>query len=168
MQLKDAFIMSAVDGDNASEVFDSCFEISSNSAGDTKLGQLADHVASWLYSFHKAFDFEYIRGDSILRNFIEVPGGLVGIDLEESHEGDPIEDLGQVCAYIIATRPMFIDAKFDFARAIVAEYEDRSKSDIRLKLPRSVSCALRYYGGFRSDCALMCEWADRIASWSKF
>jgi len=168
LQLENAFVMSHVDGDNASELFDSCFEGACQRAGDVALDQLADRVASWLYSFHKAFDFKLVRGDSILRNFIDAPGMLVGIDLEESHEGDSIEDLGQVCAYVIATRPMFTDAKFDFARMIVARYEDRIKTDIRSKLPGSVSSALRYYGGFRSDCAQMDQWADKISSWDEF
>lgn len=168
LQLENAFVMSHVGGDNASEVFDSSFEGAGQMAGDVALDQLANRFASWLYSFHEAFDFGRVRGDSILRNFIDAPEKLVGIDLEESHEGDPIEDLGQVCAYIIATRPMFVDTKFDFARKLTARYEDRIKDDIRSRLPGSVSCALRYYGGFRSDHVLMNEWADKIATWDQF
>jgi len=80
------------------------------------LVEYADKLADWYGSFHRCFSCPggefLIKGDSILRNFIvRADGSLYGVDFEETAPGDPARDIGQICASILDTDPMFTPAK---------------------------------------------------------
>ncbi|MBN1677545.1 MAG: phosphotransferase [Candidatus Thermoplasmatota archaeon] len=119
-------------------------------------------VVQWLSGFHHANDLRLCRGDCVLHNFMMTAEGVIGIDFEEAHEGDPIEDVGQVMASYLSMRPAFADAKFVVAEHIVSQYMAGSVTDRSEEVPRAISDALRYYGRFREDGALLATWADRI------
>ena len=82
-------------------------------------------LAEWFSKFHTYFkktDKIFIRGDSILRNFI-LTDRIWGVDFEESRCGKPIEDIIGMCASILSTDPMFTDEKLQLCRIFINSYE---------------------------------------------
>ncbi|MBN1677587.1 MAG: phosphotransferase [Candidatus Thermoplasmatota archaeon] len=121
-------------------------------------------VADWLSVFHKAHGLSLCRGDCVLHNFLMTSNGVLGIDFEEAHLGNPIEDLGQVIASFLSMRPAFTDGKMVLARRVVSEYMEGYGPDGNEAVPRAVSDALRHYAQFRPDGDLLNSWADKIGS----
>jgi len=81
-------------------------------------------LAEWFQKFHSYFrkeDTLYIRGDSILRNFI-LTDRIWGVDFEESRKGKPIEDIASMCSSILSTDPMFTNDKFQLCEIFVKSY----------------------------------------------
>lgn len=158
-------LMELVDGESAGSVFDSLWQETSESA-DLVMGR-ADFVRSvsnWLADFHRAFDFSLSRGDSVLKNFIVTRDGLTGIDFEEAVEGDPLNDLGQVCSYVLSTDPMFTDSKFQCAKDISSSYWRDAGMDRSGEISSKVAESLRYYSRFRRDGETLRRWASKIES----
>jgi len=120
-------------------------------------------VTEWLSGFHKAHDMRLCRGDCVLHNFLIASRGVVGVDFEEAHDGNPIEDMGQVIASFLSMRPAFSEGKMEVARRIAAEYLTRTGLEKGDDVPQAVSDALKHYGRFREDGALLNMWAERIA-----
>jgi tRNA A-37 threonylcarbamoyl transferase component Bud32 len=90
-------------------------------------------LASWYASFHfstggsKEGLCPNIKGDSILRNFIYVKGAssrdcLYGVDFEEADQGEPAVDIGEICASILNTDPMFSAYKISLCRETIRAY----------------------------------------------
>ena len=83
-------------------------------------------LAQWLATFHDAFktqDSFRLRGDPSLRNFILKDDTTIwGVDFEESHAGNPVDDAAGLCASILTTDPMFTTEKYDLARHLLASY----------------------------------------------
>ena len=154
-------LMEFVEGDNASVVFDSLWDEDSVDA-ILRRADFVHAVSAWLADFHRAFAFSLCRGDSILKNFIVGPRGLTGIDFEEAVEGDPLNDLGQTCSYVLSTDPMFTDAKFRCAKDIFAGYESLAGTDRSEEFSSKVAESLRYYSRFRRDGETLRAWASRI------
>lgn len=148
-----ALLMEYIESKTVTEIIDS----SSSDAEPTLL-----RVIGWLSDFHHAHGLQLCRGDCVLHNFLVAEEGVVGIDFEEAHEGDPIEDLGQVIASYLSMRPAFLESKFLTAERIASEYMTRSGLGRDRDTPHAVSCALRHYAGFREDGDLLRKWADRI------
>jgi len=148
-----SLVMEYVEGKTAAESVDSD---PADSEG-TLLG-----VIDWLSEYHRAHDQQLCRGDSVLHNFLLARRGVVGIDLEESHGGYPIEDVGQVIASFLSMRPAFTEGKIAMVKNITFEYMARSGLDRAEDVPEAVSDALRFYAGFRADCDLLNAWAERI------
>ena len=91
------------------------------------LPEYADKLARWYASFHRRFSrldgTALLRGDSNLRNFIlREDGYLFGVDFEEAEWGDPARDMGQICASILDTEPMFTPEKAALCRRLIARY----------------------------------------------
>ncbi len=86
-------------------------------------------LAEWFFKFHTYFkeaEKFYIRGDSILRNFI-LTDRIWSVDFEESRYGKPIEDIASMCASILSTDPLFTDEKFQLCRIFIDSYEKSVK-----------------------------------------
>ncbi len=146
-----AIIMSIIEGKSAHETID-------QSPEDT-----IDKVAEWLVKFHKAFDWKIARGDCILKNFL-IGEKAYGIDFEESHECDPITDVGQACASLLASGEKFSSSRFELARLLCARYILHSEKDEREKLPHAIADGLRHYAPYRQDGNQMMVWASKIES----
>lgn len=89
--------------------------------------EYVDKLARWLASFHRCFrrpdGSTLLRGDANLRNFILHPDGtLHGVDLEEAAPGDPWKEIGQICASILDTAPMFTPEKAALCCRLIARY----------------------------------------------
>ena len=84
----------------------------------------AGQLASWFFHFHLATHNRYTKGDAHLRNFIvhKRTEAIYGVDFEETHRGDPIHDIGAICASILDTDPMFTSAKKSLCRHLIGRY----------------------------------------------
>jgi len=86
-------------------------------------------LADWFARFHRYFKTEdqfYIRGDSVLRNFI-LADCIWGVDFEESRAGKPVEDIAGMCSSILSTDPMCTSEKFQLCKTFITAYEDSVK-----------------------------------------
>jgi len=161
-----ALLLELVEGVNAAEHLDSIWAayLSGDVAAEAAVTVLVDGVSGWLAGFHRAFGFKTVRGDAILKNFVlGVDGVVTGLDLEESMAGDPMDDLGQLCAFVISMYPAFTEARFLLAKRFADRYwvlsgSDRPRSD----LAPAVARALRYSSGFRKDASALVAWAERL------
>jgi len=160
--VEDAIVMEPVVGDPVAEVFDGLFSRSSEADLSEGQGRLADSLAEWLSAFHAAFDFGLARGDTILKNFMTSPSGVIGLDFEEASPVDTITDLGQMCASPLMTDPPFTDAKAAFAGRLAEKYWERSGLDRSGDLNRAVSAAIRQYAPFRANGGELLGYASRI------
>jgi aminoglycoside phosphotransferase (APT) family kinase protein len=162
--LQNAILMEFIDGINLSSLFDSV--MTSPEAKDGLTGyprqELIDGLASWLAQFHHSFGFKMCRGDSILKNFIVSRKKVYGIDFEESGEGDPIKDVGQVCSYALSTDPAFTEAKFQFCEDLAARYWKIVGRDRSSELPEAIAQGLEHYAPYRSDRRRLLEGAEKL------
>ena len=164
-------IMEYLRGENASDYFEMIYK---NWTEEIKSGRsslknppqdllvLCDDLACWLYDFHRSFDFRTARGDSILRNFIVVNNKIYGLDFEEAVDADPLKDLGDLCAFILALRPVFTEEKYKVVKILSEKYWDHSKKSRADDLPDFIAGSLEYYGRFRSDQILLAQEAERL------
>lgn len=161
-----ALLVELVEGANAAEQLDSLWEayLAGDLAAAAAMTGLVDGVSGWLAGFHKAFGFKTVRGDAILKNFVlGVDGVVTGLDLEESMAGDPIDDIGQLCAFVISMYPAFTAARFALAGRFADRYWDLSGTGrARAEVGPAVARALRHYSRFREDAAELVAWAERI------
>ena len=109
-------------------------------------------VAGWLAAFHRAFmqgEMVRLKSDAIFKNFI-VSDRIYGIDFELSRPGRPEEDVGEALAYLLDTRPMFTEAKFELGRKFIEHYEKESGMvlwDIDASVARSLEEAAAFRPG---------------------
>ncbi|MCK4243528.1 hypothetical protein KAX03_01495 [Candidatus Bathyarchaeota archaeon] len=88
----------------------------------------SDMLAEWFSSLHSSFKKKnetLVKSESILRNFIEAQDNVVGVDFEFSHYGNPIKDIGEICASILDTNPMFTEDKYSLCRRLIQRYEKK-------------------------------------------
>ncbi len=108
-------------------------------------------LAEWLSEFHNAFkdnDRTLVKSDAILKNFLETGNRIVGLDFEFAHYGNPVEDLGEICAHILDTDPMFTQEKNELCRVLLETYRNLSMFT-PLKVTESVADALEVTAKFR-------------------
>ena len=124
--------------------------------------RLLDGVASWLARFHRAFKWEVRRGDAMLKNFIYSRNVIYGIDFEESVEGDPLADVGQLCAHLLASGERFSPPLFRAAGYFAKSYWRHSGEDRSGELPEAVAAGLEHYAQYRRDGPLLRRQALKI------
>jgi Ser/Thr protein kinase RdoA (MazF antagonist) len=113
------------------------------------LAEYADKLAGWYAAFHCCFSQPggrtLVRGDSNLRNFVlRQDGTLYGVDFEEAAWGNPAQDIGQICASILDTEPMFTPAKAALCRRLIARYgRITGQPDLESRLTGQIAVALR-------------------------
>jgi len=146
-------VMSFIEGKDAMTILDE---------GSTDASVLLYGIAAWLCRFHDSFGRNTVRGDCILKNFMVTASGIAGMDFEESSTSDPIGDMGQLCASLLSSRPMFTPEKFALARGFRDEYSRMSGTDLSGALPVNTARALEYYAQFRRDGPEMVAWAGKL------
>jgi tRNA A-37 threonylcarbamoyl transferase component Bud32 len=91
---------------------------------------LISSAAAWFATFHQSFktkDAFRLRGDPTLRNFILKDDQTVwAVDFEESHIGNPVDDIAGFCASLLTTDPMFTTEKYELARHFIATYRSQA------------------------------------------
>jgi tRNA A-37 threonylcarbamoyl transferase component Bud32 len=109
-----------------------CDMINDEKINLSQKNNLIELLADWYLNFHNFFkeenDFR-IHGDATLRNFI-YNKKLWGVDLEESRNGKPVEDIAEMCCSILTTDPMFTQDKFQLSRTFVEAYIDEAPGRI--------------------------------------
>ncbi len=157
-------VMTYLEGPNVADVADRFLSDEANSGAKPEMSpdQMADGLADWLASFHKAFGFSLCRGDTILRNFLQTEGKIYGLDFEETHNGDTIDDLGEICANVLGMRPLFGTPNARIALAIVSRYWTAIGKDRSAELPEAIASGLEHYAKFRDDGMLLEKRAQRF------
>lgn len=157
-------VMTYLGGPNLADVADRTLsnEATSEAEGGMLPDRMADGLADWLASFHKAFEHSFCRGDTILRNFLESDGAVYGLDFEEAHKGDPITDLGELCANILGMRPLLGRRNAQLAKSIVNRYWTLTGRDRSTDLPDAIASGLEHYARFRDDGKVLGNWALRF------
>ena len=88
--------------------------------------QAAEGMGEWLATFHALLGqgpTRKVMKDAVLSNFILSDQKVFGVDLEDAGPGDPLDDLGQLCASILANEPYFTPIKFDLCMRMLQSYE---------------------------------------------
>ncbi|MCL2619436.1 MAG: hypothetical protein FWD97_00700 [Defluviitaleaceae bacterium] len=78
----------------------------------------AKGLVEWLEAFYKAVDTGESRGDINGRNFLFDGEKIWGVDFEEVAHGTPLEDIGQLLAFITTYHPAHTDLKIRLSRII--------------------------------------------------
>ena len=81
-------------------------------------------LATWFKKFHDFYKTDvnnYIRGDSILRNFI-FTDQVWGLDFEEFRIGKIEEDIAFLCTSILTTNPEYTNEKYQLCRLFIETY----------------------------------------------
>jgi len=118
-QKHNVILMSYIIGENL------CDLINDENMTTSEKQRLMLLLSEWFSNFHNYFrkgNKTYIRGDSILRNFI-FSNKIWGVDFENSRYGKPDEDISQMCASILSTDPMFTDEKIQLCNIFIKNYE---------------------------------------------
>lgn len=160
--LEGAVVMALVEGENVGDEFDRTIAARSSLDLTSEQERLADSLARWLAKFHSAFEFRMGRGDTILRNFVFTDEGVVGLDFEESSSGDPLPDLGQLCASVLMTDPIFTERKIRFATYLADRYWTCSGQRRADELPTAISDAIRHYAQYRANGKELLSYASKI------
>lgn len=118
-------------------------------------------LAHWYASYHKitknSKSMVLLKGDSILKNFIVTDediyvnrGSINGIDFEEAHYGDPALDIGQICASILNTDPMFTVSKVVICNDLIKTYSFLTGYKDLKRIKLCLVEALRFYSQWRN------------------
>ncbi len=153
---EDRLILEYISGDNCKELYD-------KTEDGRMRKKILFNIASWLGEFHKEFEFKKRRGDSILANFIMAKDKVYGIDFEESEDGDPFRDVGDLCTSILRLRPAFTNKRFKQADFFIDQYFSEVPVPIK-DLTEPVALSLLHYSKYSSMGGLMKKWAEKIRS----
>ncbi|MGQ9583059.1 MAG: hypothetical protein ACUVV6_06045 [Thermoplasmatota archaeon] len=123
---------------------------------------LLEGAAFWLAGFHRVLGPRATRGDSMLKNFLISGGEVYGVDFEEAAPGDPLTDVGQLCAHLLASGRGFSPAHFEAVRHFAEAYWSGSGEDRSGELPPAVAAGLEHYARYRRDRSRLRNWAARI------
>ena len=154
-------VMSYLEGSNMSELVDPLLDPDELVDSDS-VNRLVEGLAGWLASFHNAFEFRLCRGDTILRNFLLSDGMTYGIDFEEVHDGDPMSDIGELCASMLGMRPLFGPKNIEMTASFVNRYWKSIGRGRSSDLPESIAGALEHYARFRDDGMVLNNWSKKI------
>jgi len=139
-------LLEKIPGENLCEVLNNC------SLDIKQKEKVMSLLANWFATFHKEFSMTgcttVIRGDAILRNFIVSDKKIIGVDFEEARQENPYEDIGEICASILDTDPMFTAQKIKLVKIFLKNYEDqvlwRCDKDISLLIIKYLQNHLRF------------------------
>jgi Mn2+-dependent serine/threonine protein kinase len=90
-------------------------------------------LGKWMASLHKIKenDFSFLKGDCNLRNFIWNGKAIYGLDFEESQFGDPCEDLGEICFFLLTNSPPLTPIRMEMVDWFLKSYEESSEIKVR-------------------------------------
>jgi tRNA A-37 threonylcarbamoyl transferase component Bud32 len=124
-----------------------------DSLNETLDPKYAAELAEWFGEFHESFrdgDISLVKSDSNLRNFLVSKRGIVGVDFEFAHTGNPMEDIGEACAFILDTDPIFTAEKYELCHTFLRVYQEATGADLA-GISDSIAHALREAAHFRQN-----------------
>jgi hypothetical protein len=108
--------------------------------------KVAEGIGEWLAKYHIAMSSggrPKRMGDASLSNFIFSDGHVCAVDLEDSAEGDPLDDIGQAGASILGSEPFFTPIKYEVCFRMLDGYGRQAGTDVRDRSRQYVSKHLR-------------------------
>lgn len=92
------------------------------------LGSWIEELALWMSDLHKIKNSEgsFLKGDSNLRNFIWSNDRIYGLDFETLKYGNPKEDIGEICFFLLTNYPSWKYEKKVMVERFLKAYEDYS------------------------------------------
>jgi len=115
-------LMTYISGENICDI------INNDSITIEKKTQIIHCLAIWFFHFHTTHHHNntfLIHGDANLRNFI-FKETVIGLDFEETHMANPIEDIATICASILTTDPQFTDEKKELQNHFIQTYQNHT------------------------------------------
>ncbi len=115
-------LMTYITGENI------CDLINDNTIPFEKKSEIIQRLAIWFFHFHKSHSQNcnyLIHGDANLRNFI-YNEKIVGLDFEETHIANPIEDIANICTSILTTDPQYTIEKKELQQHFIKSYKKYS------------------------------------------
>lgn len=100
-------------------------------------GEWIKKLAYWMFKLHSiklnsdkdSNKKSYLKGDCNLRNFIYYKNQIYGLDFEEKSFGDPLQDLSEICVFILDNQMNNPDKIF-IVQKFLKEYEKVSSNEI--------------------------------------
>lgn len=116
-------------------------------------------LANWFLEFEKVHP-GYIRGDAIPQNFILTEDKhIYGIDFEEAHKGDPLLDIAEFVAFLIAWKKLPQDKADILSSYFIQTYQKGKQENIKAPLIKYLHKFFKKFYHFRkkTDLLLMAE-----------
>jgi tRNA A-37 threonylcarbamoyl transferase component Bud32 len=112
------------------------------------LGNWVEELARWIAELHeiKHDEMSLIKSDSNLRNFIFSDMKIYGLDFEEMRYGDPKEDLGDICFFLLTNFPSFTNQKKVMFKRFLesyAQYSDIKLDNMEYYISKSADKAMK-------------------------
>lgn len=95
--------------------------------------QCLENLGNWMASLHeiKENNGSFLKGDCNLRNFIWNGKKICGLDFEESTIGDPCQDLGEICFFLLTNSPPLTHLRMEMVDWFLKSYEESSEVKVR-------------------------------------
>lgn len=108
------------------------FEDRTNFNRNRSIQECLKELAKWMAHLHqiKGDELNLVKGDCNLRNFIWTGREVYGLDFEETSEGDPREDLGEICFFLISNSLPLTPYKLYLVNWFIKSYERFSDTKI--------------------------------------
>lgn len=99
-----------------------------------ELKECLKSLGEWMADLHEIKEEangNILKGDCNLRNFIWNGSEIYGLDFEESINGDPCEDLGEICFFLLTNSPPLTPLRLEMVDWFLKSYEESSETKIR-------------------------------------
>jgi len=118
LQVENLFFLEYIQGNN-------CCDFINSGQKEEEIDLLLREMAYWLVDFHSLDQSgkHLLKGDCNLRNFLWDGEKVYGIDFEEVVYGCPWTDVGEICSFILNTKPAFTPGKFFLANKFLEYYK---------------------------------------------
>lgn len=96
-----------------------------------------ESLGKWFSEIHsiKKQSKTLLKGDCNLKNFIFTEKEIFGVDFEYIHYGNPYDDLGKLCFFIMdSNSQMSMNDKKHLIKRFLSAYEDHSKTVVNPKI----------------------------------
>ena len=117
------------------------------------------NLANWFLEFEKIHPGS-VRGDAIPQNFLFAKNKhIYGIDFEETHKGDPLLDIAEFVAFLIAWKRLPQDKADMLSSYFIQTYQNGKQENIKEPLIKYLHKFFRKFYHFRkkNDLLLMAE-----------
>jgi tRNA A-37 threonylcarbamoyl transferase component Bud32 len=105
-------------------------------------------LGEWMASLHeiKENNGSFLKGDCNLRNFIWNGKKICGLDFEESTIGDPCQDLGEICFFLLTNSPPLTPLRMEMVDWFLKSYKEFSGTKVRNISDFTAKSARKAYG----------------------
>lgn len=119
LQVEELLFLEYIQGSN-------CCDFINSEQKEEDIHLLLREMANWLSKFHnskQAGHYTLLKGDCNLRNFLWTGEKIYGLDFEEVVYGCRWTDIGEICSFILNTKPAFTQKKFFLVNKFLGYYK---------------------------------------------